>query len=385
MASSLRIGIVAGEASGDILGAGLMRAILQEYPDAEFEGIGGPLMIAEGFNSLFPMERLSVMGFVEPMKRLPELLGMRRRLKLHFIKSPPDLFIGIDSPDFTLGLELALRQAGILTAHYVSPSVWAWRQGRIKKIAKAVDRMLTLFPFEAQFYHEHNVPVTFVGHPLADQYPLVNDQQAAREQLAIPPDDIVVALMPGSRGGEVRMLGEIFIETARWCLHQRNDLRFIIPAANAERLAELETLLKTVGKGLPISLIDGQSKTVMAAADTVLTASGTTTLEAMLLKRPMVVGYKLAAFSYMIVSRMFKAPFFSLPNLLANEALVPEVMQADVRPEMLGPLVLESLQNTPLRETLTNRFTQIHSDLKLNASERAAAVLLKMIVSKKQR
>ncbi|WP_339671399.1 lipid-A-disaccharide synthase [Dasania marina] len=379
MAERLRIGIVVGEASGDILGASLMQALKLSHPHAEFEGIGGPLMLAQGFNSHYPMERLAVMGLVEPLKRLPELLRIRSSLKQHFITNPPDLFLGIDAPDFNLGLELALRKQGLLTAHYVSPSVWAWRSGRVHKIAKAVDRMLTLFPFEAQFYHQHNVPVSFIGHPLADKFPLQNNQQQAKDALAITGQQPLVALLPGSRGGEVRMLGEAFIETARWCLHQRADLQFILPAANEARYQQLQAMLAQRGAGLPITLIQGGSQTAMAAADVVLMASGTTTLEAMLLKRPMVVAYKMAKLSYAIISRMVKSKFISLPNLLANEQLVPEVLQDDVRPEMLGPLVLEALQNQAKRDVLDKRFTELHQELKRDASARAAEVLLKMI------
>lgn len=382
--ATLRIGIVAGEASGDILGASLMRCIKDKYPDTIFEGIGGPLMIAEGFNSHFPLDRLSVMGLIEPLMRLPELLDIRKTIKNHFIDNQPDLFLGIDSPDFTLNIELALREAGILTAHYVSPSVWAWRQGRVKKIAKAVDRMLTLLPFEAEFYHQHNVPVTFVGHPLADEITvsadeLATEQKAAREKLAIAASESVIALLPGSRGGEVSLLAPPFIETARWCLHQRQDLKFIMPAANPQRFLQLQDLLKKHGAGLPISLLDGESKTAMAASDVVLMASGTTTLEALLLKKPMVVAYKFSAFTFMIVRRLVKSPYFSLPNLLAGEQLVPEVLQGEVRPEMLGPLILERVQNRQNRQQLVERFTDIHQQIKLNASERAAEVLLAMI------
>lgn len=381
----LRIGLVAGEASGDILGASLMKAILARHPDAIFEGIGGPLMLAEGFNSFYPMERLSVMGLVEPLKRLPELLKIRRDIKAHFIENRPDLFMGIDSPDFTLNIEMTLRGEGVLTAHYVSPSVWAWRQGRVVKIAKAVDRMLTLFPFEAQFYKEHNVPVSFVGHPLADEFPIAPDQTAARHILGLDGDGPIIALMPGSRGGELRMLAEPFIETARWCFHQRSDLRFIMPAANPQRYQELSTLLATKAKGLPITLIDGQSRQAMTAADVVLMASGTTTLEALLLKKPMVVAYKMAPLSFAIISRLVKSPFFSLPNLLAGESLVPEILQQDVRPEMLGPLLLDRLQDTSLKQQLQARFLAIHQQLKQGASDRAAEVLLTMIDKRRQR
>lgn len=381
--STIRIGIVAGEASGDMLGSSLMQAIKRKHPNVTFEGIGGPLMIAEGFDSHFPMDRLSVMGLVEPLKRLPELLRIRRHLKQHFIDSPPDLFIGIDSPDFTLNIELALRNQGILTAHYVSPSVWAWRQGRVKKIAKAVDRMLTLLPFEAEFYHQHNIPVTFVGHPLADKFSiehaeLAMQKQSARSALSLDNNATIVALLPGSRGGEVKMLGQCFIETARWCLYQRADLKFVIPAANDQRRQQLEALLQQHGEGLPITLVDGQSQKVMAAADMVLMASGTTTLEALLLKKPMVVAYRFAAFSYFMISRLVKVPYFSLPNLLAGEELVPEVLQKEVRAEVLGSLVLAGL-HIEAQAQIIDRFTDIHKTLKLNASERAADVLLTMI------
>ena len=383
--TSLTIGIVSGEASGDILGAGLMRALKSRHSDIVFEGIGGPQMIDQGFNSHFPMERLSVMGFVEPFKRLPELLNIRKTIKQHFTDNPPDLFIGIDSPDFTLNIEAHLREQGILTAHYVSPSVWVWRQGRIKLIAKAVDRMLTLLPFEADFYHQHNVPVTFVGHPLADQFTeddnaLAEQQCEARQQFGFGEQDTVVGVLPGSRGGEIKQIGKPFVDTVRWCLHQRSDLKFIIPAANEKRMLQLQALIKEHGKGLPIKLVDGQSKAVMQAADTLLIASGTTALEAMLLKKPMVVAYRFHPATYYLGRWMVNLTFFALPNLLAGEKLVPEVLQRDVRPEMLGPLVLDSLaMDESTRQGLISRFKSLHQQLKQNASERAAEVLLKMI------
>lgn len=385
--AALRIGIVAGETSGDILGAGLMRAMKARYPDIAFEGIGGPRMIAEGFNSHFPMDRLSVMGIIDPLMRLPELLRIRKAIKQYFTDNPPDLFIGIDSPDFTINIELHLRQQGILTSHYVSPSVWAWRQGRVKTIARAVDRVLTLLPFEAEFYHQHNVPVTFVGHPLADEFTIDDDelaqqQRAAREHLGFSERDTVVALLPGSRGGEVKLLAEPFIETARWCHYQRADLKFIIPAANDNRYRQLRKILATRSKGLPITLVEGQSREVMNAADVVLMASGTTTLEALLLKKPMVVAYRLSRLTYAIVRHMVKAPFFSLPNLLAGEELVPELLQDAVRPEMLGPLILDRLADS--QRPLLQRFRTIHQQLRQNASQRAADVLLKMIEVRNQ-
>lgn len=381
MSKTLKIGIVAGEASGDILGASLIAAMQSQladvgYNNIEFVGVGGPLMIEQGFESLFPMERLSVMGLIEPLKRLRELLGIRRSLKDYFLQNPPDIFIGIDSPDFNLSLEQSLKEQNILTVHYVSPSVWAWRQGRIKKIIKAVDRMLTLLPFEAQFYREHSVPVTFVGHPLADEIPL---ESVGVEQQGEKP---LVAILPGSRGGEVRMMLKPFLETARWLVYQRSDIQFILPAANETRMEQIKQLVDAEYKDLPLELVLGNSRESMAKADVVLMASGTTSLEALLLKKPMVVAYKMANLSYFIISRLVKSRFFSLPNLLANEELVPELVQKDVRPEMLGPLVLERLSDKQGTQSLVETFTKIHKELKQDASQHAASVLFKMIKAK---
>ncbi len=283
----MRIGIVVGEASGDILGAGLIKSIKSRHPDCQFEGIGGPLMQAQGFRSLFPLDRLSVMGLVEPLKRLPELLGIRKQLRRHFLADPPALVLGIDSPDFNLDLELKLRRAGLLTAHYVSPSVWAWRQKRVKKIKQAVDLVLTLFPFETAFYHQHNVRAEFVGHPLADQFDFEVDTQAARQTLGFADEDKVIALLPGSRAGEVKLMGALFLETAQWCLQRHPGLRFVVPAANEARKQQLQMILQdhSTTDAENVSLLDGNSQLAMSAADVVLMASGTTTLEAMLLKK----------------------------------------------------------------------------------------------------
>jgi len=289
--ANLRIALVAGEASGDILGAGLMRALKARHPAVEFIGVGGPLMQAEGLTSYFPMERLSVMGLVEVLGRLRELLARRKKLVADLIAAKPDVFIGIDAPDFNLNIELKLRQAGIKTVHYVSPSVWAWRQKRVLKIREGCDLMLTLFPFEARFYEEKGVPVRFVGHTLADAIPLEADRAAARAELGLP-DGPLVALMPGSRGGEVGRLGALFLDTAQCLRALRPGVRFVMPCASAQRRAQLEELL--VGRDLPLTLLDGQSHLALAACDAVLIASGTATLEALLYKRPMVVAYRLA-------------------------------------------------------------------------------------------
>ncbi|MDF1692846.1 MAG: lipid-A-disaccharide synthase [Zhongshania sp.] len=374
--TALRIGIIAGEASGDILGADLIRAIKLRYPHAEFEGVGGPLMMEQGCRSLCDMDRLSVMGIVEPLKRLPELLRLRRLLKSHFLCWQPAIVIGVDSPDFTLNIERYVRERGIKTVHYVSPSVWAWRQGRVKGIAKAVDHMLTLFPFEARFYQEHGVPVTCVGHPLADQIPMDDQRATARAELDVEDGHPVLAILPGSRGGEVAQLIKPFLDTAQWLRRAQPNIEFLIPAANAERKMQILQAVAAFSNDLPVRVVSGQSRTVMAAADVVLMASGTTSLEALLLQRPMVVAYRFGKWSFKLLSRLVKTPFFSLPNLLAQRALVPEVLQDEVCAEVMGPLLLEQLNNANHRETLINEFQNIHRQLAQGASERAADVVL---------
>lgn len=376
----LRIGIVTGEASGDILGAGLMSALKQRYPNAIFEGIGGPKMLALGFDSMFAMDRLAVMGLVEPLKRLPELLRIRKSLRQHFLDNPPDVFIGIDSPDFNLDLEIPLRQAGIKTVHYVSPSVWAWRKKRVIKIAKAVDLMLTLLPFEADFYRQQKVPVTFVGHPLADELPLAVDVQAARSELGYSVDDTILTLMPGSRSGEVERLAPLYLDVAQRCLQRHPTLKIILPAANNERRVQLEQILSSHSP-LPLLLLDGQSHTAMASADVVLMASGTTALEALLLKKPMVVGYKVAELSYQLLRFMVKIPWLSLPNLLTGKELVPEFIRRKPTEENLSKAVLSFLDDATASATLSAEFLSIHQQLRCNASERAADAIVQLIES----
>ncbi len=380
----LRIGIVVGEMSGDILGAGLMQALRARYPDAEFEGVGGPLMLAQGFHSHVPMERLAVMGLVEVLGRLRELVAIRRRLVRDFLDAPPDVFIGIDAPDFTLGMELQLRRAGIPTVHYVSPSVWAWRQNRIFKIAQAVDLMLTLFPFEARFYEEHQVPVCFVGHPLADQIPMQPDQTAARRALGLSPTGLKLAILPGSRAGEVQRLGEVFIATAQWLRTRLPELEYVIPAANEERRLQIQDILARLAPDLPVQITDGRSREVMAASDAVLLASGTATLEALLLKRPMVVAYRLAPTSYRIMKRLMKAPFISLPNLLAQRELVTELIQERANPVELGKALLRHLRYEIDPDKLQREYSRIHEQIRRGASERAAEAILEMLARKQK-
>lgn len=374
--ASLRIGVVAGEASGDILGSRVLAALRQRYPDMEVEGIGGPLMEAQGMNSLFPMDRLSVMGLVEPLKRLPGLLRIRGALFEHFRLHPPDLFLGIDAPDFNLYLERKLRAWGVPTAHLVSPSVWAWRQRRIHKIGRSVDLMLCLFPFELPIYADHGIPARFVGHPLADEIPLHPDQASARAALGLAAGERVLALLPGSRGGEVGRLAPLFFQTAQLLRRGHPQLRLLVPAASAARAVQLQELLQD-WPGLPITVTDGQSREVMLAADVVLMASGTATLEAMLLKRPMVVAYRMAALSWALVSRMATTRFVALPNILAGEAVVPELLQDAAEPEALAAAVDELLRVGGAAQQ--GQFAEIHKSLRCDFAQRSADALLELL------
>jgi lipid-A-disaccharide synthase len=374
---SLRVGILAGESSGDILGAGLMQALSLLRPGSTFQGIGGPLMEAQGLVSQVPMERLSVMGLVEPLKRLPELLRIRRILVDGFLAEPPDVFIGIDSPDFNLGVEKRLRKHGIPTVHYVSPSVWAWRQSRITTITKSVDLMLTLFPFEADFYKRHSVPVRFVGHPLADIIPLEPSRTEARRQLGLPDTGKVLAMLPGSRQGELARLGPIFVDSARQLLQEQPALHVLLPCANGSRREQLEAMPGVEHERL--HLLDGLSREAMTAADAVILASGTAALEAMLLKRPMLVCYKLAFLSYHIISRMLKVPWFSLPNLLAGKALVEELLQQQVTSEVLVQRARTLLNDQGTQASTLQTFHDIHLQLRRDASNQAASAVLQII------
>lgn len=374
----MKIGILAGEASGDLLGAGLISELRSHCTELHITGIGGPAMIKEGCQSLHEMERLSVMGFYEPLMRLPELIKMRRGLYQYFTQNRPDVFIGIDSPDFNLGLEVKLREAGIPVIHYVSPSVWAWRQKRIHKIAKATDLVLTLFPFEADFYRQHNVPVRFVGHPLADSIPMQPDKLAARRQLDIETDAEYIALLPGSRRFELKNLAELFVATAKRCLQKRPEVKFITSAANELRNQEFQAICKRLAPELPIQFFVKQSHAVMAAADVVLVTSGTATLETMLFKKPMVIMYRVGPITYQIAKRMIKLPFIGLPNLLANEALVPEFIQDAAEPERVSTAVLDFLQHPDKSQALVNTFSDIHQRLRLNANRQAADAVRQM-------
>ncbi|HCJ29651.1 MAG TPA: lipid-A-disaccharide synthase [Pseudomonas sp.] len=373
MSRPLKIALVAGEASGDILGSGLMQALKTRHPNVEFVGIGGPRMEAQGLKSYFPQERLAVMGLVEVLGRLPELLARRKRLLKTLLEVRPDVFIGIDAPDFNLDLALKLRRNGIRTVHYVSPSVWAWRQKRVLKIRDACDLMLTLFPFEAKFYDAHQVAVRFVGHPLADTIPLEPDRAAARAALDLAQDGLIVALMPGSRGGEVGRLGEFFLAAADRLRSMRPGIRFVVPCASPERRAQMEQML--VGRDLPLALLDGRSHEALAACNAVLIASGTATLEALLFKRPMVVAYSVAPLTFRILKRMVKSPYVALPNLLAQRLLVPELLQDAATPEAMAQLLSPLLDNGDIQ---TEGFDTIHRTLRCDASSQAARAVLEL-------
>lgn len=378
----LRIALVAGEASGDTLGAGLIRALKQAHPHSEFIGIGGPRMLAEGMQTRVPMERLSVMGLVEVLGRLRELLRIRKELVAWLLEQQPDVFIGIDAPDFTLGVERKLRDAGIATVHYVSPSVWAWREKRVLGIQKSTDLMLTLFPFEEDVYRKHQVAVRCVGHTLADEIPLQPDRAAARSALGIGADEKLLALMPGSRNGELRKLGELFLQTAAWCHEREPGLRFVMPCANPERKQQMQQIMAESRITLPLVLLDGQAHQALAACDAVLIASGTATLEAMLFKRPMVVAYRMAGLTFKILKRLVKVGHVSLPNLLAKREVVPEFLQDAATPEAMGPALLQLLAPTEERAETQATFMQLHEMLRRDADHAAAEAVLDLLRQK---
>lgn len=378
----MRIGIVVGETSGDLLGAGLLAALKQYYPDLEAEGIAGPAMQAQGCRSLFEMERLSVMGFVEPLSRLPELFKIRKALINRFIKNPPDVFIGIDAPAFTIGLEYHLKKAGIKTVHMVSPSVWAWRKKRIFKIKQAVDLMLTLLPFENKIYDEHHIRNCFIGHPFADAIPLETDTFKARESLGLQSDRQYIAILPGSRGSELKKLTQPFIEAAKRCYEANPGLAFIVPMVDKHKQQQFQEALALLAPELPVTVFVGRSQAVMAAADVVLLASGTAALEAMLLGKPMVVAYKLHPLTYWLAKRLVRLDAISLPNLLLAKKVVPELIQSQVTPQALADDVMHYLNHPSEVLRLQQQFTEVHRHLRRHANE-AAAVAIKNLLQPK--
>lgn len=375
----MRIGIVAGEASGDILGAGLIGAVRAQYPRAEFFGIGGPRMAQLGCRIWWDSNALAVMGLVEVLKHLPRLLVLRRELQQRLLDARPDVFIGVDAPDFNLTLERNLKARGIRTMHYVSPSVWAWREYRVKKIARSVDRMLTLFPFEAAFYEKHGVPVTFVGHPLADTIPFDVDRAAACAQVGLDPQRPVIALLPGSRGSEVSRLIEPFLATAAWCARQRPSLQFVLPVATENVRGYIDAACRA-HPGLSLTVLSGQSHAAIASADAVLVASGTATLECMLFNRPMVVAYRLQPLTYQLLRLLVGVRHVALPNLLSQQALVPEFIQDAVQPEAMGRRLLRWLDDVPARTAVQQQFALWHRKLRQNANAKVAQAVLAEIL-----
>ncbi|WDE06934.1 lipid-A-disaccharide synthase [Thalassomonas viridans] len=369
--------IVVGEHSGDTLGAGLISALRKTHPEAKFVGIGGPKMSALGFESLFSMEELAVMGIVEVLGRLRRLLQVRKSLVRYFTENKPDVFIGIDAPDFNLGLEEKLKQSGIPTVHYVSPSVWAWREKRIFKIARATNMVLALLPFEKAFYDKHQVPCTFVGHSLADDIPLTSDKNQAREALGLPAEGKILALMPGSRGGELSRLVPVFLQSAQLLLAEDPGLTFVVPMISERRAEQFNALQQQHAPDLPLTLIVNKTQQVMAASDCLLMASGTVTLEAALIKRPMVITYKFNFLTYLLGKALVKLKWFSLPNLLAGRELVPELLQQQVTPDNILPLLKERLYQD--QSQLNETFTEIHHKLRQDASAQAAKAVLTLV------
>ncbi|MGQ9660489.1 MAG: lipid-A-disaccharide synthase [Thermochromatium sp.] len=375
------IGLVANEPSGDLLGAALARAIRARCPKVQIVGVAGPKMRQVGCETLFDMERLSVMGLTEVLSHLPELLDLRRRLREYFIAHPPAVFIGVDAPDFNLGLERQLRERGIKTVHLVSPTVWAWRPGRVKDIRRAVDCLLCLFPFEEELLRAQGVTATYVGHPLADEIPLTVERTEARTALGLSVDGPIIALLPGSRAGEMRRLAAPFIATARRCLNSRPELRFVVPLVNARLRALFESIWQRLDPGLPLTLVDGHSREVIAAADAVLTASGTATLETLLLKRPMVVAYRLHPLTYHLVRwlKLVKVPYVAMANLLVGRALAPEFLQGDCRPERLAPALIAYLDDPERVAAIQTEYDRIHRELRRDAAASAATEVLNLI------
>ena len=373
----MRIALVAGEASGDQLGAGLILAIRKRVPDASFEGVAGPAMVAAGCEQWEPSESLAVMGLVEPLAHLPRLIRLRRALARRWQASPPDVFVGIDAPDFNLGLEKKLRSSGIRTAHYVSPSIWAWRAGRVRTVAKAADAVLCILPFEAPLYAGHDVNAVFVGHPKADAAPAVVDSSAARRGLGIGEGELI-AMLPGSRGGEIARLGPILAATAKRLAAARPGLRFVTPVAAPSLRPTIERQLHDAGVAEHFLLLDGDSQTAMMAADLVLLASGTAVLEAAMLGKPAVAVYRLAALSYALIKglRLLKLTHVTLPNLMTKEPLVPEFIQGAAQPEAIAAAVVQLLNDPERRRFISDEFAKLKAELALNTDQRAADVVI---------
>jgi lipid-A-disaccharide synthase len=378
------IAVVAGEASGDNLGAALITALRARSPDVRIIGVAGPRMRAAGCEALADAEELAVMGLTEVLRHLPRLLKLRRGLITRFTAARPDVFVGIDAPEFNLGLAARLKAQGIRTVQYVSPQVWAWRQGRVRGIGEACDRILCLLPFEPPFYERHGIAARFVGHPLADQFPMEPDRGAARSGLGLPAGETVVAVLPGSRMGEVSRLAAPFAGAAAWLAARRPGLRFVAPMVNAAVRARFEAAWAQAAPGVPVQIVDGRSRDVLAAADVVLVASGTATLETLLSKRPMVVAYRLGAVTAFLLQRLglVKVQHFSQPNLLAGREVVPEFFQDAATPEALGAAVLDWLESPERVAPLQATFADVHAQLRRGGADLAAEAVLELLASR---
>lgn len=376
----MKIGLVAGESSGDLLGAGLVRELKRRYPDATFEGVAGPEMLAAGCEQWDAAESLAVMGLIEPLVHLPRLLRLRRDLVHRWRNSPPDVFVGIDAPDFNLGLEKKLRAAGIKTIHYVSPSIWAWRPGRIKTVKAAADKVLCILPFEKALYDQEGVDAEFVGHPRADSIPAVVDVDATRKALGLGAQEIV-AVLPGSRASEVSMLGEILVAAAGLIAKTRNSIQFVTPVATPALRPAIEAQIAAAGLSQKFVLLDGDSERAMVAADVVLLVSGTAALESALLSRPTVAAYRLGKITYAIFSalKLLKLTYFTLPNLLTETPLVPEFMQDEARPEEIAAAVVELLDDPVQRQMISDTFAKLRIELAQNTNQRAADAVISLL------
>lgn len=374
---TIRIAMVAGEASGDLLAAHLIGALRKQLPDAQFFGIGGPKMQREGFDAWWPSETLAVRGYVEVLRHYREITGIRSKLIARLKDAKPDVFIGVDAPDFNLKVERKLKAHGIPAIHYVSPSVWAWRGGRIEKIGRSVSRMLAMFPFEPEIYERRGIPVSYVGHPLADVLPLESGRTIARQRLDLAGDQPIFALLPGSRQSELHFMGRLFIETAMR-LHERFPTAvFLVPLVSRETRLRFETTLWEAGaQDLPIKLLFGHAQDALAASDCALVASGTATLEAALLKTPHAIAYRMSGWSWQLMKRMRYQPWVGLPNILAGRFLVPEFIQDEATAENLAQALGNLLQDTQVRSRLEVAFTDIHRNLRQGTAERAAAAIL---------
>lgn len=380
-AGVVRIAMVAGEASGDLLASHLIRSLKTRLPNAEFYGVGGPKMVGEGFKAWHPLEKLSVRGYFEVLRHFREIVGIRRDLKLRLLADPPDAFIGIDAPDFNLALEKVLKKRGIPSIHYVSPSIWAWRGKRIHKIGAAVSRVLALFPFESPLYEKQGIPVSYVGHPLADMLPVEDARDAARELLGLPAQQPIFALLPGSRQSELHYMAETFIETARLINRKVPNALFLAPLATREtRLLFEAALYRCAANELPMRLLFGHAHEAMMASDVVLVASGTATLEAALLKRPMVIAYKMASLTYCLMQRMEGyLPYYGLPNILAGKFVVPEFIQDDATPDNLAQALLNLYVDKTTCARISEIFLGLHLQLKQSTAEKAATAILECL------